>query len=105
MGIVNSDIFYFDNETNYMITIKFDKDGFYVNGHLITRDDFENVEPSRTPEWPSSPSGVDDDVWTYPDYAMRYFQGLMPIPIYFGSMEGSVRSFAYYEYIMYYHKF
>ena len=105
MGVVKSDIFLFNEETNYLLTLKFDKNGFYVNGHLITRDDFENIEASKTPEWPYEPSGEGTDVWTYPDYSMPYFQGEMNNTIYFGSMEGSVRSYAYYEYIMYYHKF
>ena len=101
MGIVNSDIFYYDEDTNYILTLKFDKYGFYVNDHLITRDDFESVEASKTPEWPKNPSGVGTDVWTYPDYFMLHFQNKVSVS--FGSMEGTTRSYAYYEYIKYHH--
>lgn len=103
MGTIKSDVFYFDENTNYTLTIKFDKTGFYVNGHKITRDDFEQVE-DKVSEVPYSEdinpsSGV---VWTFPDAFMPHFQGVLDLS--FGSMEGSTRSFAYYEYIMYHHK-
>ena len=102
MGIVKPDIFTFDPDTSYIVTVRFDKDGFYVNGHLITRDDFDPVEASKTPEWPKNPSGVYPDVWTYPDYFMPHFN-VGPLNIQFGSMEGSSRSYADYIYIMYHH--
>ena len=100
MGIVSTDVFDFDNETNYMLIIKFDKDGFYVNDHLITRDDFVSVEDSKNPEVPQ-PQNVPPRTWTYPDFFMNHFQNVVSVS--FGSREGSVRSYAYYEYIMYHH--
>lgn len=101
MGIVKSDVFAYDADTNYILTIKFDKYGFYVNGQLITRSEFEPVEAGKTPEWPKTPSGTYPDVWTYPDYFMPHFQGTLNLE--FGSMEGTTRSYADYIYIMYHH--
>ena len=101
MGIVKSSVFNYDANTNYILTIRFDKYGFYVNGHLITRDDFEPVEAGKTPEWPKNPGGVYPDVYTYPYYFMPHFQGILNLE--FGSMEGSTRSYADYIYIMYHH--
>lgn len=100
MGIINSDIFEFNNITNYFVIIKFDKYGFYINGHLITRDDFISVEASKTPEIPK-PSNIPPEIWTYPDFFMQHFQNTVNLS--FGSMEGTTRSYAYYEYIMYHH--
>ena len=101
MGIVKSDVFAYDADTNYILTIKFDKYGFYVNGQLITRSEFEPVEAGKTPEWPKTPSGTYPDVWTYPDYFIPHFQGVLNLQ--FGSMEGTTRSYADYIYIMYHH--
>lgn len=101
MGIVKSDVFAYDADTNYILAIKFDKYGFYVNGQLITRSEFEPVEAGKTPEWPKTPSGTYPDVWTYPDYFMPHFQGTLNLE--FGSMEGTTRSYADYIYIMYHH--
>lgn len=102
MGIVKPEVFTYDADTNYVVTVRFDKYGFYVNGHLITRDDFDPVEASKTPEWPKNPSGIYPDVWTYPDYFMPHFN-VGPLNIQFGSMEGTTRSYADYLYIMYHH--
>ena len=102
MGIIKPSVFTFDPDTNHFVTIRFDKYGFYVNGHLITRDDFVSVEASKTPELPNNPSGVYPDVWTYPDYFMPYFQN-STVTLQVGSEEGSTRSYATYNYIMYHH--
>lgn len=99
MGIINSSIFEFDEDSSYEITLKFDKDGFYVNGHLITRDDFESVEPSKTPEVPKQSDVDNGEVWTYPDYFMPHFQNM--VNLMFGSMEGATRTWCTYEYIKY----
>jgi hypothetical protein len=101
MGIVKTSVFDYDPDTNYILTIRFDKYGFYVNGQLITRDEFDPVEASKTPEWPRNPSGTYPDVYTYPYYFMPHFQGVLNLQ--FGSMEGSTRSYADYIYIMYHH--
>ena len=83
MGIVNFDI---QDETS--VIIRFDKYGFYVNGVLVTAGDFEIVD--------------DRPGDTYPDYFMQHFNN-GPLNIQFGSMEGSTRSYAIYDYIMYHH--
>ena len=100
MGIIKTDVFEFDNDTNYIVTLKFDKYGFYVNDVLITRNEFVSVEAGKTPEIPK-PENIPPQVWTYPDYFMQHFQNTVSVS--FGSMEGSVRSYAYYEYIKYHH--
>lgn len=101
MGIIKTSVFNYDPYTNYILTIKFDKYGFYVNGQLITRNEFDPVEASKTPEMPKNPSGTYPDVYTYPYYFMPHFQGVLNLE--FGSMEGSTRSYADYIYIMYHH--
>jgi len=101
MGTIKTDVFDFNEETNYLVTIKFDKFGFYINDYLITRADFIAVEDGKTPEIPNNPSGIGNDVWTYPNYFMPHFQNTANLS--FGSMEGSTRSYAYYEYIKYHH--
>ena len=102
MGIINTDVWEFNEDTNYEVTLKFDKNGFYVNGHLITRSDFGPVEAGKTPELPNQTDVNNGEVWTYPDYFMPHFQGVLNLS--FGSMEGSTRTWATYEYIKYYHK-
>ena len=101
MGIINANIFEFDEETNYEVTLKFDKDGFYVNGHLINRNDFGPVEASKTPEVPNQNDVNRGEVWTYPDYFMPNFQNMVDLS--FGSMEGDTRTWCTYEYIKYHH--
>lgn len=102
MGIINSDIFYFNETTSYDVTLRFDKDGFYVNGVLIDRTCFESVEPSKTPEVPNQTQVNNGEVWTYPNYFMPNFQNM--ISLQFGSMEGTTRTWCTYEYIKYHHK-
>lgn len=101
MGIINTSIFDFDEDTNYLVTLKFDKGGFYVNNHLITRNDFVPVELSKTPEVPNQNDVNNGQIWTYPDYFMTNFQNMVDLS--FGSLEGTMRSWAYYEYILYHH--
>lgn len=97
MGIVNSDIFLFDEITNPYVIIRFDRYGFYINGTKIDRSCFVNVEASKKPESPNNP--VPPEMWTYPDYFMEHFQN--PVDLSFGSEEGTSRSYAFYEYIKY----
>lgn len=98
MGVVDSDVFLFDEITNPIVVIKFDINGFYINGVLIDRSNFSIInESSKTPEWPNNPTPP--EVWTYPDYFMQHFTST--IDIQFGSQEGTTRTWAYYEYIKY----
>lgn len=101
MGIINSDIWEFDEDTSYEVTLKFDKDGFYVNGVKIDRTCFGPVEAGKTPEVPNQTDVNNGEIWTYPDYSMPHFQGVVDLS--FGSMEGSTRTWATYEYIKYHH--
>lgn len=102
MGIVNSDIFYFDETDSYLITIRFDKDGFYVNGVKIDRTCFESVEDSKTPETPKA-ENIPPEQWTYPDYLMAHFENNTNVSVSFGSQEGTTRTWVTYEYIKYHH--
>ena len=102
MGIVSSDVFYFDETDNYMITLKFDKDGFYVNGVKIDRTHFESVEDSKTPEMPKQ-ENIPPEVWTYPDYFMDHFEDNTNLSLQLGSREGTTRTWVTYEYIKYHH--
>ena len=102
MGIIDSSIWEFDEDTSYEVTLRFDKDGFYVNGYLITRSDFEPVEASKTPEWPNETDVNNGEVWTYPDYFMPNFQSTIDLS--FGSVEGTTRTWCTYEYIKYHHE-
>lgn len=101
MGIINSDIWEFDEDTSYEVILKFDKDGFYVNGVKIDRTCFGPVEAGKTPELPNQTDVNNGEIWTYPDYSMSHFQGVVDLS--FGSMEGSTRTWATYEYIKYHH--
>ena len=98
MGVIDSDVFLFDEDTSPIVVIKFDRNGFYVNGVLIDRSNFSTLnEPSKTPEVPNNPTPP--EVWTYPDYFMRHFTSTLNLQ--FGSEEGTMRTWAYYEYIKY----
>ena len=105
MGIITSDVFDFDNDNNHIIILKFDSSGLWINGTLIMREQFERVEASKGPETPDLGIENDDDNslnWTYPTQFMNHFQNIVNLQ--FGSLEGSTRSYAYYEYIKYHHK-
>lgn len=67
------------------LIIRFDKDGFWINGTLI---DYSNC--SIEDERPTN---------SYVDYFMPHFQGNLNLQI--GSRQGNSRSYAQYDYIMY----
>lgn len=98
MVVVNSEVFLFDEVTNPIVVIKFDKEGVYVNGVLIDRSNSTTInEPNKTPEVPNNPTYP--EMWTYPDYFMLHFTS--NIDLQFGSQEGGTRTWAYYDYIKY----
>lgn len=98
MGVVDSEVFLFDEITNPIVVIKFDKNGFYINGVLIDRTNSSTInEPNKMPEVPNNP--VPPEMWTYPDYYMQHF--ISTIDLQFGSQEGTTRTWAYYDYIKY----
>ena len=84
----------FADEEN--VIIKFDKYGFWINGELLDESHFDLVTDSDMPEWPKEPTTYEK---TYPDYFLQHFQG--NIDLQFGSLQGSTRSWATYEYIKY----
>ena len=93
MGILNNT---FDDETS--VIIRFDKNGFYINGNLLDENDFGIAEGSDR-EWPVQPTTYEK---TFPDYFQNHFQGVVNLQ--FGSRQGNTQSWATYEYIKYHHK-
>ena len=92
-----------------LITIRIDKNGISIDGNYISRYEPDNLTALKNSGDEGNYKFITEDdkpAYTYEYLITNYFENVLDVEnLQLGSMEGSTRTWAYYEYIMYHHEF